>query len=101
MKLCKIYISSSLSAVSIYNTTALNIYIYICLYYIYIIYICSRVEQSLYNRHFIGYYNSVACQAVSKTLPQECSIGFVPWLNFLPAKKYVSKTNHLPYINAL
>ena len=46
------------------------------------------VEQSLY---FIGYHNSVAYQAVSRTLPKGCSIGFVPWflVLYFPGKKKI------------
>ena len=29
--------------------------------------------------HFISNYNSVTCQAISTTLPEGCSIGYVPW----------------------
>ena len=43
------------------------------------IYIYDWVEQSLHNRLFIGYYNSVVYQVVSTTIPEGCSMGFVPW----------------------
>ena len=36
------------------------------------VYIYARVEESLYNRLFIGRYKSVAYQAVSKTLSKDC-----------------------------
>ena len=55
-----------------------------------IILIYAQVEQSLYNRLFIGYYKSVAYQAVSTNLPIRCSSGFVPCflvLYFLQSKK--------------
>ena len=42
-------------------------------------YIYARVEEGLYYRLFIGRYKSVAYQAVSITLPEECSSGFVHW----------------------
>ena len=34
----------------------------------------TQVEESLYNRLFIGHYKSVAYQAVSITLPVGCSM---------------------------
>ena len=34
------------------------------------VYIYTRVEESLYNRFFIGHYKSVAYLAVSITLPK-------------------------------
>ena len=40
-------------------------------------YIYPRVED---NRRYIGHYKSVASQAVSITLPEGCSSGFVHWL---------------------
>ena len=42
-------------------------------------YIYTQVEESLYNRIFIGHYKSVAYQAVSITVPKGCSSGFVHW----------------------
>ena len=53
----------------------------------------AQVEQSLGNKLYIGYYNSVAYQAVSTTLLEGCSIAFVPW--FLPYTK--TQTPRLKY----
>ena len=67
-------------------------------------YTYARVEQSLYNRLFIGYYNSAACQAVSITLPEGCSIGYVPLFlvfYFLLPKKSTGIPKHDPKVEVL
>ena len=43
------------------------------------IYTLRPVKESLYNRLFIGHQKSAANQAVSTTLPEGCSSGYVHW----------------------
>ena len=74
--------------------TAMSVYIYVGLPRAYIY---ARVEESLYNRLFTGRYKSVACQAVSITLPEGCSSGFVHWFPvwyFLQPRIFARVPNH-------
>ena len=63
------------------------------------VYMYAQVEESLYNRLFIGHYKSVAYQAVSTTLPEGCSSGFVHWIPvwyFLQPSIFTQVPKHRP-----
>ena len=58
---------------------------------------CKPLEQGLYKRLLIGHYHSVAYPVVSTSLPEGCSLGFVPLflvLQFLQSIKSTRIPKH-------